>query len=238
MKIRHPLLLRFGGFVIAMIARLWHLTVRPVVVTLDGRHHPPDPDRERYLYAVWHDSILALMYLRTKIDVMISHHADGELVTQACKHLGVGVVRGSSTRGGAVALLEMIERSADRHLLVTPDGPRGPRHVVRPGLVYLASVTGLPIVLLAVGFSRAWRLKTWDRMTIPCLWSRTYGVVSEPIRIPTGLSREEIVDYCGRIEERFVRLTSSAQHWADTGCRPNPAELLAPVDSPALRQCA
>src|SRR5262245_26969742 len=207
-----------------MLARAWHLTVRPVVMSLDGRHHPPDPNRERYIYAVWHDSILSLMYLRTKIDVMISHHADGELVTQACRYLDVGVVRGSSTRGGTAALMEMIERSADRHLLVTPDGPRGPRHVVRPGLVYLASVTGLPIVLLAVGYSRTWRLKTWDRMAIPCPGSTTYGVVSEPIGVPAGLKHDEIGEWCSRIEERFVRLTASAQHWADAGCRPNPAD--------------
>src|SRR5262249_42540283 len=99
MKIKHPLLLRWGGVVIAMIARVLHLTVRPVKMSVDGRHHPPDPARERYIYAVWHDSILSLMYLRTKIDVMISHHVDGELVTQACRFLDVGVVRGSSTRG-------------------------------------------------------------------------------------------------------------------------------------------
>jgi lysophospholipid acyltransferase (LPLAT)-like uncharacterized protein len=238
MKIRHPLLLRWGGFVVAMIARLWHLSVQPVKLVVDGREHPPDPSRERYIYAVWHDSILALMYLRTKIDVMISHHADGELVTQACQHLGIGVVRGSSTRGGAVALMEMIERAKDRHLLVTPDGPRGPRHVIRPGLVYLASVTGLPIVLLAVGYSRAWRLKTWDRMAIPWPWSRTYGVVSEPIYVPRGVTHEEIADYCGRIEERFIKLTTLAQRWADAGRRPLPAELLTPVDSRALARCA
>jgi lysophospholipid acyltransferase (LPLAT)-like uncharacterized protein len=238
MKLRHPLLLRWGGFAIAMVARLWHLTVRPVVMSLDGRHHPPDPCRDRYIYAVWHDSILALMYLRTKIAVMISHHTDGELVTQACQQLGIGVVRGSSTRGGAVALLEMMERAKERHLLVTPDGPRGPRHVIRPGLVYLASVTGLPIVLLAIGHSRAWRLKTWDRMAIPWPWSRTHGIVSEPICIPPSLTREEIADYCGRIEERFIKLTASAQRWADAGRRPHPAELLAPADSPALARCA
>jgi len=232
------MLLRWSGFVIAMVARLWHTTVRPVKMSVDGRRHPPDPSRERYIYAVWHDSILSLMYLRTKIDVLISHHTDGELVTQACKFLDVGVVRGSSTRGGAAGLMAMIERSADRHLLVTPDGPRGPRHVVRPGVVYLASITGLPIVLLTVGYSKAWRLKTWDRMAIPWPGSTTYGVVSEPIRVPPDLSHEQIADYCGRIERRFIKLTASAQRWADAGRRPHPAELFTPADSPPLASCA
>src|SRR5262245_20130903 len=238
MKIRHPLLLRWAGFVIAMIARAWHMTIRPLKMSLDGRHHPADAKRERFIYAVWHDSILSLLYIGTKIDVMISHHSDGELITQACKFLDIGVVRGSSTRGGTAGLMKMIEQAAERHLLVTPDGPRGPRHVVRPGLVYLASVTGLPIVLIAVGYSRAWRLKTWDRMAIPWPWSTTYGVLSEPIHVPAGLSHEQIADYCGRIEERFIKLTASAQRWADAGRRPHPAELLSPADSPALAQCA
>lgn len=238
MKLKHPALIRWAGFLLAMIARAWHATLTHRKFSVDGRWHPTDTRRERFIYAVWHDSIVSLMYLRTRIDVLISHHTDGELITQACKHLNVGVVRGSSTRGGAAGLMKMIEQSADRHLLFTPDGPRGPRHVIRPGLVYLASITGLPIVLLAVGYGRAWRLKTWDRMAIPKPWSTTFGIVSEPIRVPGGLHPDEIAEWCGRIEARFIKLTASAQQWADSGCRPHPAELLPPADSLALPQCA
>jgi lysophospholipid acyltransferase (LPLAT)-like uncharacterized protein len=105
-------------------------------------------------------------------------------------------------------------------------------------LVYLASITGLPIVLLAVGYSRAWRLNTWDRTAIPWPWSTTFGVVSEPIHVPPGLSHDEMMNYCGRIELRFIKLTASAQRWADTGNRPSPAELVPPAGSLAVRQCA
>jgi lysophospholipid acyltransferase (LPLAT)-like uncharacterized protein len=238
MKIRHPIILRWAGFVIAVIARLWHMTVRPVKMSLDGRRHPIDPRRERFIYAVWHDSILSLMYLRAQIDVLISHHTDGELITQACRFLDVGVIRGSSTRGGTAALMKMVEQAQNRHLLVTPDGPRGPRHVIRPGLVYLASITGLPIILLAVGYSRAWRLKTWDRTAVPCPGCATYGVISEPIEVPAGLSHDEVAEYCGRIERRFIEMTAAAQQWADSGRRPDPAELLPPVEAPALPKCA
>src|SRR5436853_57794 len=98
MKLKHPLLLRWIGFVAALVIRAWHKTVRPLKFSADGSRHPADPDQRRYIYAAWHDSILSLLYTRTRIDVLISHHTDGELITQACKFLNFGVVRGSSTR--------------------------------------------------------------------------------------------------------------------------------------------
>src|SRR5437764_9048337 len=139
MKLRHPFLLRLFGFFTASLIRLWHASIRHLKTSVDGTIHPTDPRMQRCIYAVWHDSILSLMFIQTKIDVLISHHTDGELITQTARFLNVGVVRGSSTRGGAAALMKLLERSRYRHLLFTPDGPRGPRHVIRPGLVYCAS---------------------------------------------------------------------------------------------------
>lgn len=228
MKLRHPLVIRWVAFVIAWLVRAWNLTIRNLKCYLDGTRHPVDPQAERCIYAVWHDSIFSLLYIKTRIDILISHHSDGELITQTCKFLNFGVIRGSSTRGGTAALMKMVEQAESRHILVTPDGPRGPRHVIRPGLVYLASITGLPIVLIGVGYSRAWYLKTWDRMAIPLPWSTTYGVLSERIYVPPGLGHEEMGEMCGRIEERFIKITAMAEAWARTGKRP-----IEPLHTPA-----
>jgi len=236
MKLRSPRLIRLVAFVLARTVQAWNLTIRNLKHYVDGTVHPTDPAGRRCIYAIWHDSIFSLLYIRTKIDILISHHADGELITQTCKKLGFGVVRGSSSRGGTAALMKMVEQARDRHLLVTPDGPRGPRHVIRPGLAYLASITGLPIVLIAVGYSRAWYLKTWDRMAIPRPWSTTYGVLSEPIYVAPEIRPEDLGEICGRIERRFIQLTATAEQWAATGVRPERADLT-PAEPSALPQC-
>jgi lysophospholipid acyltransferase (LPLAT)-like uncharacterized protein len=238
MKLRDPSLLRWGGFFAATLMRIWGMTIRHLRCSADGTRHPRDPRRDRCLYAVWHDSVLSLAFIDTPIDLLISHHTDGEFGAQACKFLKVGVIRGSSTRGGAAALLKMVQQAESRHILVTPDGPRGPRHVVRPGLAYLSAVTGLPIVLIAVGYSRAIRLKTWDRMAIPLPWSTTCGVISEPIYIPRDVRIDDLSDYCGQIDRRFIELTALAQSWAETGRRPAQGELCAAPAAALIQKCA
>ncbi len=238
MKLRHPKLLRWAGFFTAIIMRLWGSTILHLRCSADGTYHPRDPRLERCVYAVWHDSVLSLAFIRTSIDLLISHHTDGEFGAQACRFLKVGVIRGSSTRGGAAALLTMVQRAESRHILVTPDGPRGPRHMIRPGLVYLAAVTGLPIVLIAVGYSHAIRLRTWDRMTIPLPWSTTCGIMSEPIHIPREVRIDDLADYCGQIERRFLELCEAAQRWAQTGRRPAQHELRSVQIAAPILKCA
>jgi lysophospholipid acyltransferase (LPLAT)-like uncharacterized protein len=220
MKVRNPRWIRLAAFVLSWVVRLWIGSLRSRQVSADGRHHPLDPQEGRCIYVAWHDSILGLLSIRTPIDVLISQHADGELISQACGFLNIGVVRGSTTRGGAQAGLEIVRSRARRHLLITPDGPRGPRHRLQMGAIALASMTGMPLVLVAIGHPCAWRLKSWDRLNLPCPWSIILGVLSEPIKIPPRLTRGELELYRGRIEQRFLHLTELALRWAKTGRRP------------------
>src|SRR5262249_4274112 len=103
---------------------------------------------KRFIYSFWHETILlpAYRYARTPTKVLISEHADGELIAQACRHLGLGVVRGSTTRGGVKAVREVLELGGTKNVVVTPDGPRGPRRQVQPGLGYLAARTRPPVL--------------------------------------------------------------------------------------------
>ncbi len=183
-------------------------------IAADGRRHPVDPHDERCIYAVWHGSTLSLLAVKSPMDVLVSQHADGELIAQTCRFLNVGVVRGSTTRGGMAAALAIARSRATRHVLITPDGPRGPRHRLQLGTVGLASMTRLPIVLIAIGNSAARRLKSWDRLSLPCPGSVTCAVLSEPIEVPPGLSRPQLEQHRGRIERRFLHLTELAERWA------------------------
>jgi lysophospholipid acyltransferase (LPLAT)-like uncharacterized protein len=158
--------------------------------------------------------------------VLISEHADGELIAQVCKHLGLGVARGSTTRHGAEGLLEMIRSAAGRHLAITPDGPRGPRRCVQQGVVYLAALTGLPVAPVGFAYGRCWRAGSWDRFAVPRPFTTGYTVTAEPIKVPlkTVRTREGLETYRQRIETALLDVTTRAERWAETGLSPPSAE--------------
>lgn len=110
------------------------------------------------IIAFWHGRQLMLplaTYGGRGLDILISRHRDGELISQAMRSFGFASVRGSTTRGGSAALKGLIERGrAGRDLAVTPDGPKGPRQVAQPGVILLAKTTGLPIFPLTFGASK------------------------------------------------------------------------------------
>ncbi len=220
MKIRHPWLIRATALVGAVVVKALLATLRRRVAAADLRQHPVDPRQDRFIYVFWHESLLGPASRPGKVNVLISLHADGEIITQVCRYLGINAVRGSTTRRGGGALLEMVQRSHDAHLAITPDGPRGPRRQVQLGAVYLASRTGLPIVPLGVGFSRAWRAKSWDRFAIPQPFSRLHGVTGNPIPVPGDLDRDGLEQYRQLVETRLLEATQLAESWAETPSEP------------------
>ena len=152
MKLRSPWIIGVAGFLIAWMVRLVGGTLRCRVSGPGANAHPADPRTACHIYAFWHESVLAMLVLRTPIRVLIGRHADGEFATQACRHLGIQVVRGSTMRGGGTALLELKNGDRAAHMALTPDGPRGPRRKAQIGVVALASLTGLPIVGVGEAF--------------------------------------------------------------------------------------
>jgi lysophospholipid acyltransferase (LPLAT)-like uncharacterized protein len=230
MKLRHPLLIRLMASLAAPLLRSW-------VGTVTYRFSPEcrwvHPESEhvtgRFIYAIWHEALLVPAGVKSPRPVvaLISRHADGELIAQVCRWFGVRAVRGSSRRGGAAALRELIEEHARSHILVTPDGPRGPRRCVQPGAVYLASCTGLPIVPVGVGFSRAWRAPSWDRLALPWPGSTVYVVVHPPVSVPGQLNREGLTPYCQQLQQAMDQATLRAERWAQTGRLPASGECVA-----------
>src|SRR5262249_18782574 len=122
-------------------------------------------------------------------------------------------VRGSTTRGGSQALLEMMHQT-EGHLGVTPDGPRGPRRQVQMGMIFLASLTGLPIIPVGMGFGRAWRLRSCDRFALPIPGSAVDVVPGLPIQVPTRLTRSSLEQYRQLVESEMARVTAAAERWA------------------------
>ena len=221
MKLRHPRAIRMLAFLMALLVRAWLSTLRYRVVFPSGMPGFPDPRQRRYICALWHECLFSGLVVRTRLYAMISRHADGEFIAQVIGFLGYGAARGSTTRGGGEALDELAEAAQWAHIVVTPDGPRGPRRQFQPGAVYLASRTGLPLVLIGVGFSHAWRARSWDRFAIPLPWSTVYNILSEPIPIPGDLPKARRNALQSQVADLFAELSASAEAWAAGGRRPS-----------------
>jgi lysophospholipid acyltransferase (LPLAT)-like uncharacterized protein len=215
MKLRNRWLIRLAACATSLLLRAWLGTLRVRIKSADGRVHPSDPAVERFIYAFWHESLLAPAKIRTKARVMISQSADGEFIAQVCRRLGVEVVRGSSSRDGAKGLLDMLREGGESHLALTPDGPRGPRRRVQAGVVLLASSTGLPLIPVGVGFTHAWRARSWDRFAVPWPFSTVAGVLGEPIRVAPQLDRAGLQQCRAQVEAALLETTRVAESWAE-----------------------
>ncbi|MEZ6142083.1 MAG: lysophospholipid acyltransferase family protein [Zavarzinella sp.] len=181
----------------------------------------------RFIYAFWHEYILlpAFYCAHPETSVLVGQHADGELITQIIQQFGFSAIRGSSTRGGTVALLKMLRDGHSRHFAITPDGPRGPRRVCQAGSVYLASRSGIPIVPVGLGGPTLFRAKSWDRFAIPKPFSRWRMVMMPPIAVPPKLGLEELEPYRLKVEATMNLACDIAEQWALTGQLELPHEL-------------
>ena len=150
-----------------------------------------------WLVAMWHGSMLTMMPLRHHrgrgIGVLVSPSDDGALAAVALRHFRYRIVRGSLSRGGASALRSMQDLLATGgQLVLTPDGPRGPRHTMNVGVAWLARATGAPVVPIGCAVDRAWRLRSWDQFTIPKPFARVHVHYSEPVAIDAAVGDDEL----------------------------------------------
>jgi lysophospholipid acyltransferase (LPLAT)-like uncharacterized protein len=148
--------------------------------------------RRPVIYVVWHGRLLLLPYLygHRGCHVLASRSRDGELVARWARRFGLEPVRGSSSHGGSDALRALARAlRAGREVVVVPDGPRGPREVLKPGVIALARLTGAPIVPMAVGASREWRVRSWDEFRIPRPFARCVMRFGEAIYVSRAADR-------------------------------------------------
>ncbi len=178
------------SFLGSWLIRALGLTLRFVT---DDRAGYFDPARRgTCLYAFWHNRIFAvpLYYERVcrrepKMVVLTSASRDGALLAAFVKRFGVEAVRGSSSKRGAAALLQLTaELERGTGVIITPDGPRGPRYTLGPGVIFLSQKTGAPILPVQVEYSRYWELKSWDRFRIPKPFSSVRVILHPFHRVP------------------------------------------------------
>ncbi len=170
MRIRSERLTKFVAWLVVVTLKLLFATCRKEFAIFPGTNGW-DPDLPgRFLYSAWHDVLFfpLLMAKPHNGSALTSRHRDGAYVAETLRLLNVAPYRGSTTRGGAQALRQLLNVAEQQHVTITPDGPRGPRREMKDGIVFLASRTGLTIVPAAFSCRRGVRFRgTWTDMLLP-----------------------------------------------------------------------
>jgi lysophospholipid acyltransferase (LPLAT)-like uncharacterized protein len=205
-------------------ARLIPHLVAPIIGALgrtyrwrvDGAEHMDAVARSGHppIMAFWHGRILpATLYFRDRgIVVVTSANFDGEWIAGVIRRFGYGSARGSSSRGGARALVELRKLMAQgRGAAFTLDGPRGPARVAQPGAVFLSQVTGHPIVPFHIEASSAWTAKSWDRTQVPKPRATVGIAIGEPYVVTTAADEPGREAACRNLEARLAALESKAR---------------------------
>ena len=203
------------------LSQLGALIVRLLVLTLRIRVEDPGQlharaNGEPFILAFWHNRLLLVptawnrffaRHRRHRGMALSSTSRDGELIAQFIARFGIGPVRGSATRRGSTAVRELATLLRRGHdVAITPDGSRGPCYEIKPGLVLLAQLTGQPVLPISFEFSRAWRLRTWDRFIIPKPFSVVTFRVGEATYIPRTAAPDEFASQVARCQDALRAL--------------------------------
>jgi lysophospholipid acyltransferase (LPLAT)-like uncharacterized protein len=178
-------------FIMQLLIRFIYLTNKKVF------HVGKSLSNEPILVAFWHGDLImqpfTYKHIRPSgtIRTLISDHRDGETITKTVEFLGIGSIRGSSSKGGVKALLNAIKEIKNGvDIAITPDGPRGPRYSVADGIVAIAQKSGAKIVIFNSQPSKYWQFNSWDKFVIPKPFGKIDFFISEPLDIG-GLEMEE-----------------------------------------------
>lgn len=179
----------------------------------------------------WHGRLLCMSRVwrkGVKGAMMSSKHRDGRFTAEVIKHYNIETVFGSTSRGGAMALRQVMDKIDQGYSIgFTPDGPRGPRFRAAMGAVYLAKTTGLPILPVSVATSRRKVLRSWDRFLVCWPFSHGAYVWGDPIYVPGDCSDVELESYRQKLEQDLIDVSNRS----DILCGQTPIPLDgAPVD--------
>ena len=238
-----PSVLETLHFSLAQRIRLWFISwatylaialIGPTLRYSISWEEPPSPPDAIYekpvIYSFWHRAVFpsAWLWRKTGIAVMVSRSFDGEYIARTIEKLGFVAVRGSSSRGGAKALLGLRNQLEQGNLVAfTIDGPRGPKYVAKPGPVLLARASAFPMAAFYVALSDAWVLNTWDALMIPKPFSKALVRFSAKVRVPAEAAEAEIdaqmAEFHRQLQAALERVTRFAEeHVAQVGSREFP----------------
>lgn len=190
-----------------------------LMATVSFRIRGPEPHKaiveqgKGVIYTLWHGRLLPLTYFHRQqnIATLISQSSDGEYIARVVERWGYTAMRGSSSRGGSGALREMVKVArSGRSLAITPDGPRGPKQKLKPGVLLLAQLTGQPIIPMSASATRAWWVDArWDFFLVPKPFAKVYVRYEAPVYVPRKADEAELARIGTAVEETLVALTAA-----------------------------
>ena len=193
--------------------RAWFTTIR-MTENARSRRYRRRPERGLGMYAFWHAHQFSAVhfYRGFGVHIMISRSRDGEYIARVAEGMGFVPARGSTSRGamdGSRALIAALRRGEPA--AITPDGPRGPRHEVQGGALFVARMTRTPVIPVAIGFSDYWECPSWDKFRIPKPFTRGVAMIGEPLFFPRRMTDEQ-----GRAaRDRLARALNDLEEEAD-----------------------
>lgn len=198
---QHRWIGRIGNVFLRMLGATWRMRVEI----------PADPEPAIYLFLHGNILLSALMFRDRGYPIVISTHRDGEVIAQISQRLGYRPIRGSSTRGGAGAVFDVLRNHDGTPVAITPDGPRGPRADVKPGLVRLASLAGRRIIPMGFATDRAKRFDSWDRFVIPYPFAKIQCVFGAPLDVPPEVDDDTAAALAQRASAHLLDTEAAAE---------------------------
>jgi lysophospholipid acyltransferase (LPLAT)-like uncharacterized protein len=213
--LKKRVLIRAADLVFFILIKLIGRTIR---FEVEGWEHweAASVDGRLPIYTFWHNRVFLSTYFwqRRRIVVMTSQSFDGEYIARFIQRFGYGAARGSSTRGGVGAVVEMVRlMRAGCPTAFTIDGPKGPRYVAKMGAVLLAKKTGAPVLPFTITCKSFWQVKSWDAFQIPKPFTRARVEIAPPIYVPPDADEAALEEKRGELQRALDEINGRGEEW-------------------------
>ena len=176
-------------------------------------------NNENFILCFWHGRLLMMPLSwkkEKKINMLISEHPDGELISKTVKYFGINTIHGSTSKGGTKAIRNIIESlKSGQSVGITPDGPRGPKMKINSAIIKIASLTGFKILPLSCSVKNKFFLKSWDKFLVALPFGKGCFAWGEPLKIKKKITKEEDLKLSNKLEKILLKLTKEADHYCN-----------------------
>jgi lysophospholipid acyltransferase (LPLAT)-like uncharacterized protein len=211
-KLKQNALRSTGKYILPVIIDLLCKSLRIEIVNKEAIDRL-EKENKNYVFAFWHGTMLLPWYIQKnkKFAALISKSKDGDLLSRVLKYWDYDVVRGSSSKGGDVALGILVDLARNKKsVAITPDGPRGPVNNFKAGAVVTAKKSGIPLVLAGTAYKKKKYLKSWDRFEVPLFFSNVRIILSDPVYVSKDMSYEDTSALIKKCEKDLIALQQKA----------------------------
>tara|TARA_B100001123_G_C14913655_1_gene868850 strand:- start:66 stop:737 length:672 start_codon:yes stop_codon:yes gene_type:complete len=176
-------------------------------------------NNENFILCFWHGRLLMMPISwkdKKKINMLISEHPDGQLISKTIKHFGIDTIHGSSSKGGSKAIRNIIySLKSGQSVGITPDGPRGPRMKINSAIIKIASLTGYKILPLSCSVKNKFFLNSWDKFLVALPFGKGCFKWGKPFEVKRNISKKEDAELSNKLEKILIKLTNETDRYCN-----------------------